>query len=370
MRRTLTVAGTLLLLVAIGVGGWWAIDRFSEEDVTDDPEEVLELVSVAVVRTDLVDRETLDGTLRYGDPGVIVSPGGGTITRVPEAGELLRRGDVAFEIDGAPVIVMFGARPVWRPMADGVADGDDVRQLEANLVLLGYTIDALNEDLEEDEDEDDREFIVDTEFDDVTADLVAAWQSDLDLDDTGIVELGRIVFLPQAVRIADVAVEVGTVIAPGTPILTTSSVRQEVQLWLDADRQDLLAIDDTVGLELPNEATTTGTVIEISDVVTTIGVGPDARRVFEVTIRLNNREVAAGLDEAPVDIEVTSEEASDVLAVPVDALLALAEGGYAVQVERSDGSSRFVRVDIGKFADGLVAVTGDLNEGDRVLVPR
>lgn len=362
MRRIFTVAGTLLLLVAIGIGGWWAIDRFSEEDVVEDTGEDVELVSVAVLRTDLVDRETLDGTLRYGDPGVIVSPGGGTITAVPAPGEVLRRGDVAFEVDGAPVVVMFGARPVWRPMAEGISDGDDVRQLEANLFLLGYTREP------EDEDDED-EFIVDREFDSVTADLVAEWQTDLELEDTGVVDLGRIVFLPQAVRIADVVVDVGTVIAPGTPILATSSVRQEVQLWLDADRQDLLDVDDTVGLELPNEATTTGTVVEISDVVTTIGVGPEARRVFEVTIRLSNREVAAGLDEAPVDIEVISEKATGVLAVPVDALLALAEGGYAVQVER-DGTAQFVRVDIGKFADGLVAVAGDLDEGDRVLVPR
>ena len=74
--------------------------------------------------------------------------------------------------------------------------------------------------------------------------------------------------------------------------------------------------------------------------------------------------------QSPVDIEVISEKATDVLAVPVDALLALAEGGYAVQVERTDGTARFVAVDIGKFADGLVAVSGDLSEGDRVLVPR
>jgi hypothetical protein len=177
-------------------------------------------------------------------------------------------------------------------------------------------------------------------------------------------------FLPRPTRVADVAVDVGTIVGPGTPVLATSTVRQEVQMWLDADRQDLVDIGDTVGLELPNDTTTTGTVADVSDVVTTIGTGPDARRVFEVTIRLDDSSVVAGLDEAPVDIEVISEEAVDVLAVPVDALLALAEGGYAVQVQQPDGSSRFVSVDIGKFADGLVAVTGDVQEGDFVLVPR
>nr|MDJ0954649.1 hypothetical protein [Acidimicrobiia bacterium] len=98
--------------------------------------------------------------------------------------------------------------------------------------------------------------------------------------------------------------------------------------------------------------------------------GPETRRVFEVTILLDEPSAAAGLDEAPIDIEIVSEEASNVLVVPVNALLALAEGGYAVEVVAADETTRFVRVEIGKFADGVVAVTGDISEGDRVLVPR
>ena len=278
-----------------------------------------------------------------------------TITALPEPGTVLERGDVAFEVDGRPVGVMFGRRPAWRPMSAGTGDGHDIMQLEANLLLLGYTAD---------------DFEVDREFTELTADLVSEWQADLEIEETGSVDLGRVLFLPRSVRIADIAVDLGMAIAPGTPLLTTTSTRQEVQLWLDADRQDLLDLDDIVGIELPDETVTTGTVANISDVVTTIGSGPDARRVFEVTIRLNDSTAAAGLDEAPVDVDVVSEEASDVLAVPVDALLALAEGGYAVQRLQSDGASEFVAVDIGKFADGLVAVTGDLREGDFVLVPR
>jgi hypothetical protein len=355
MRRAGTIIGSLILLAAIGVGGWWAIDRFAEDEETPEADDEVELVAVPVVRTDLVDRETLDGTLRYGDPGQLVTRLPGTITMLPDVGDVLARGDTAFEIDGEPVVVMFGRRPAWRTLADGIDDGPDVVQLEANLILLGYG---------------DEDFDADEEFTDVTADLVSEWQADLEVDDDGVVDLGRVVFLPTAVRVADLVLDVGGVVAAGSPVLQTSSTQRQVQVWLDADRQDLLDIGDRVDVELPDERRTTGTVAEVGDVVTTLGTGPEARRVIEVTIRLDDASVVGDLNEAPVDVEVVSEEATDVLALPVDALLALAEGGYAVQVPDADGTSRFVAVDIGAFADGLVEVTGDIAEGDLVLVPR
>ena len=355
MRRVTGLIIVVVLLSVIGAGGWWAIDRFSDDEQVAVVDEEVELVSVVVVRTDLVDTETLAGTLRYSDPGVLQARVPGTVTDLPEPGATLGRGDVAFELDGQPVIVMWGDKPAWRSLDESSADGADIRQLETNLALFGY---------------DDDDFVIDDEFTDITTRLVEEWQADLGLEETGIVELGRVLFIPTEIRIADVVASIGDAVNPGTPILATSTSRQEVQLWLDADRQDLIDAGDSVGLELPDESTTTGTVTEVSDVVTTVGTGPEARRVFEVTIRLDDAGAANGLDEAPVDIEVISEEASDVLVVPVNALLALAEGGYAIEIEETSGSSRFVKVEIGKFADGVVAVTGDVSEGDRVLVPR
>ena len=90
---------------------------------------------------------------------------------------------------------------------------------------------------------------------------------------------------------------------------------------------------------------------------------------FEMTVTLDDPEAAPGLDEAPVDVLVTGDRADDVLAVPVTALLALAEGGYAVEVV-ADGGVVLVAVDPGLFADGFVEVTStDLREGMQVVVP-
>lgn len=354
MRRTTGLVTIILLLIAVGVGGWWAIDRFSDDEADAEPTEEVQVTAVEVRRADLVDTETLNGTLRFADPGVITTRLGGTVTALPSAGAVLSRGDVAFEIDGQPVVVMWGDKPAWRPLLEET-EGIDVRQLEANLPLFGYTSDDLD---------------IDEEFDAATTALVEDWQAALDLEETGVIELGRVLFIPTEVRIADLLVDVGATVTPGLPILSTSAARQEIQLWLEADRQDLLEVNDAVGLELPDETKTTGVVTAIADVVTTVMDGPETKRVFEVTITLDDPAAAAGLDEAPVDIEVVSEEASDVLVVPVNALLALAEGGYAVELIDNEDNTRFVQVEIGKFADGVVAVTGDINEGDRVLVPR
>ena len=58
-------------------------------------------------------------------------------------------------------------------------------------------------------------------------------------------------------------------------------------------------------------------------------------------------------------------------AVPAEALLALAEGGYAVQVPDTSvaGGLRLVGVDVGAFDDGFVQITGDVKVGDKVVVP-
>ena len=74
-------------------------------------------------------------------------------------------------------------------------------------------------------------------------------------------------------------------------------------------------------------------------------------------------------------IVVPGDSAPDALVVPVSALVALAEGGYAVEVvvgTLPDGSlaTQYVAVEPGLFADGFVAVTSPtLQEGDQVVVP-
>jgi multidrug efflux pump subunit AcrA (membrane-fusion protein) len=89
-----------------------------------------------------------------------------------------------------------------------------------------------------------------------------------------------------------------------------------------------------------------------------------------MTVTLDDPDVALGLDEAPVDVEVVSDSAPGVLAVPVTALLALTEGGYAVEIVTEDGTIILIGVEPGLFADGFVEVDGEgLTDGMQVVVP-
>jgi hypothetical protein len=86
-------------------------------------------------------------------------------------------------------------------------------------------------------------------------------------------------------------------------------------------------------------------------------------------VRLFDPRAAGSVDAAPVTVNITSARARHVLAVPVSALVALAGGGYAVEViDRS--ARRLVPVQTGLFANTRVQVSGQgLTAGARVQVP-
>jgi multidrug efflux pump subunit AcrA (membrane-fusion protein) len=56
--------------------------------------------------------------------------------------------------------------------------------------------------------------------------------------------------------------------------------------------------------------------------------------------------------------------------VPVASLVALSEGGYAVEVDTGNGTTKLVAVDPGFYADSMVEVTStELQPGDQVVIP-
>nr|MDQ6928847.1 efflux RND transporter periplasmic adaptor subunit [Actinomycetota bacterium] len=89
------------------------------------------------------------------------------------------------------------------------------------------------------------------------------------------------------------------------------------------------------------------------------------------TIELDDPSVAANYDTAAVDVVLTDAKKTGVLKVPVTALVALAEGGYGVQVaDASVQGSHLVGVTPGLYTDTEVEVTNtNLQAGDKILVP-
>ena len=356
--------------------------------------------AVAVARQTLVQRETVDGTLGYAGGRTVInrldaasgsdggsgsgdapdsgSPGGdspsgdpggdsgsgdsgsgdsgsGTVTALPRPGSIVRRGGVLYRVDTEPVILMYGSRPAYRDLEAGVTNGEDVRQLEENLSALGFY-----------------PGVVDESFTSTTAVAVRDWQESLDLDETGAVELGRVAFLPGARRIGQRKTSVGSVLSAGSEVVETSSTRRVVTVELDAGLQSLARRGERVEVTLPDGTAVRGRITSVGRVAReqeSSSGDPNAepQLVIDVTIELRSGRRLGRLDEAPVGVGLAQQSRRNVLAVPVEALVARRGGGYGVELA---GSRRIVHVRTGLFADGYVQVSGaGISEGTSVVVP-
>lgn len=308
--------------------------------------------TASVERRDMRSESKLSGSLGYAEPGSLVNGLAGTVTALPTEGQVLTQGDRVLEVDGRRRSgLLYGAKPAWRRIADGMSDGTDVLQLERALRELGYLSSSVRPD---------------TEFDARTEAAIKRWQKALGVRRDGVLELGEVVFLPGPVRVGTLRMELGARANPGATIAGITSTQRIVRVDLDADDQGKLAVDDAVSVELPDGSRTSGTVASIGTVATT---SQDGGVTVPVSITLDDPTAGGTLDGAPVTVWVVRQAHPGVLAVPVEALLALREGGYALQVIATDGDARYVGVQLGLFTDGYVEVTGGIAEGDRVVVP-
>jgi peptidoglycan hydrolase-like protein with peptidoglycan-binding domain len=355
-----TLTRRLSVAAAAGVvlcgAAWWTSARAGGQGGAQDKGEVA-TTTAAVTRRDLRATEAVDGTLGYGETRLVANQRQGTVTALPEEGSVVTRGRSLYRVDGKPVPLLYGRLPAWRALSVGVDDGPDVRQLEQNLVALGY--------------DPDRAVTVDDHFTWATRAAVRRWQEALGLEETGSVQPGDAVWQPGPLRVASRKAAVGDSARPGSPVLEVTDTTRQVTIDLDASRQPYVHAGDRVDLELPGGRTTTGRVASVGKVATAPagdGTG-EGDPTVELVVSLDHPKATGRLDQAPVDASITTEVRKGVLAVPVSALLALAEGGYAVEVER-DGRRQLVGVETGLFADGQVEVEGQgLRAGDQVVVP-
>jgi peptidoglycan hydrolase-like protein with peptidoglycan-binding domain len=281
--------------------------------------------------------------------------GSGTVTSLPRAGSVVERGEALYRLDGDPIVLMYGSTPAYRALQSGVPDGRDVRELEQNLAALGFDPGT-----------------VDDSFTSSTATAVSDWQESLGLEQTGAVELGRVVFLPGPRRVGEHKTSVGSVLSSGSEVLDTSSNKRVVTVELDASLQAMAHKGDRVEVTMPDGSLGRGRITGVGRVARELessSADPSAepQMVIDVTIELRSNRGAGRLDEAPVSVGLAQEARREVLAVPVNALVARRGGGYGVELT---GSRRIVPVQAGMFADGFVEVSGgSIREGTRVVVP-
>lgn len=302
-------------------------------------------------------------TLGYAGSYSVVNQAAGTLTAVPPVGQVVRQGQVLYQVSGARVVLLYGPTPAYRTLSSGLT-GADVAELNADLVSLG---DATRAEIPAGADT----------FTSATATAVKKLQAALGLTQNGTLALGQAVFVPGAFRVTTVSATLGGRAQAGQPIMAGTSTTRDVTIDLDAAQQSQVKAGDQVAITLPDGSTTPGVISSVGSVATSpppsqsVG-GNTSPPTITVLVKPTDPAATGTWDQAPVNVAITTGNVSNVLIVPVDALLAQSGGSYAVEVAGTDGIRRLVPVTLGLFDDagGLVQVSGPgLAAGQRVVVP-
>jgi peptidoglycan hydrolase-like protein with peptidoglycan-binding domain len=334
-----------------------------------------QVATVPVVRTDLSTTVQVGGSIGYDGSYSITAlgGGGGVYTWLPEPGEVIRQGQPVYSVSSEPVPLLYGSIPAYRAFSAGMSDGSDVGQLTRDLIALGYGAGLTQGN----------------QYSSATAAAVERWQRALGLPATGEIPLGEMFFEPGPIRVTSVTPSPGAPVeGAGGTVLTATSLTPVITVDLDVSEEYLVKPGDTVTVVLPDGTTTVGGHIETVGTVATcpggsgIGAGSGGNSPCEsggsgnastptvtVTITLDSTPPGATLDQAPVNVNITTQTVDNVLAVPVNALLALAGGGYGLDVV-TGRTSHLAGVTTGLYSDTLVQVSGSgITVGTQVEVP-
>jgi peptidoglycan hydrolase-like protein with peptidoglycan-binding domain len=299
---------------------------------------------------------------------------GTTYTSLPQPGQTIRQDQPVYGVSDEPVLLLFGSIPAYRAFYVGMSDGSDVFELTHDLIVLGFGSGLTPS----------------AHFSSATAAAVVRWQRAVGLPATGEILLGQVIFEPGPLRVTSVNPSVGASV--GGAVLSATSTRPIVIVDLDVSQEYLVTTGNDVSIVLPNGTTTVlGRVASVGSVATcpggggigtgsggasadqspcqSGGSGNSATPTVTVTVTFDHTPALARLDQAPVNVNITTQRADHVLAVPVNALLALAGGGFGVDVV-SGHATHLVGVTTGLYTSSLVQVSGaGLVVGSRVEVP-
>jgi HlyD family secretion protein len=363
LRRRQALAGVgvlagLVTAVVVARGGGGGEGGGSAGATTTAPVEV----------RDLVLTDDYEGELGFGESDAVTAGRSGVVTGVTPVGTTVGQGDVLFHLDLEPTVLLHGAVPAFRDLSVDADAGADITQLEQALVDLGFGAGVT----------------VDGEFTGATADAVEAWEESLGRSDPdGAVALGDVVFAPADVRIAAVTADTGTQVQSGADVVGVTATTKVVTLSLTVDQVANVEAGTPVTVTLPDGTQATGKIVDVATEPSTdggdgnggAGGGGGAEggeETYPVTVALDDPAAADAFESGTVDTSVERSRTEDATAVPVIALLALREGGYAVQVvdDTQPEGYALVPVEVGTVADEWAQVSGEgIEAGVEVVVP-
>ena len=240
-----------------------------------------------------------------------------------------------------------------------MTDGPDVQELEANLIALGDATGLLTS--------------AGPHFGAATEAAVRRWQVAEGYPDTGSIDLGDVAFVPAGIRVATVGVGLGQLAAPGDMPYQVTTTARTVSVPLTPD-DPAVTVGQPVSITLPSGTTTPGRVTAMGPPApngssSSSSSSSSGTIVTVLTVTPDDPSATGTADGEAVQLSLTLQSVRHVLAVPVAALLALAGGGYGLEVVDGSGRHQLVGVRTGVFAGGQVQVSGvAVRSGMKVVV--
>jgi hypothetical protein len=379
-RQVVVIAAVAGALVGgLVAGGVTAAASGSTSSTASSSGDSSQVATVPVARTTLTNTVQVGGSIGYdGSYTVVALRGDGEVyTWLPEPGQVIRQDQPVYSVGGEPVPLLYGSVPAYRVFDAGMSDGADVGQLTHDLIALGYGAGLTQSN----------------HYSSATAAAVERWQKASSLPATGEIPLGEVVFEPGPIRVTSVTPSAGAPVeGTGGTVLTATSTTPIVTVDLDVSEEYLVKPGDAVSVVLPDSTTVDGHIETVGTVAVcpggsgigagggaggsagqspceSGGSGTSSTPTVTVAITLDRTPPGATLDQAPVNVNITTQTVGNVLAVPVNALLALQGGGYGVEVV-TGRTSHLAGVTTGMYSDTLVQVSGSgITAGTLVEVP-
>lgn len=349
--RSRLFLGLIVGLVATAAVAGWTLVLTGHHSARTSDVRVSERVLKLEPRT-LRFTTTFGATLGYlPAPVKALDPAGGIVTGLPALDSVITQGQTLFQIDGAPVILLYGQVPEWRSLSAGVPSGADVKELEQNLDQLGYS--------------GGYALPLDGVYSNAVGVAVERLLEAKGLPPSTDLNLGTVLYAPGPVLVAGLPVTLGATVGPTTAVVNITTTQRAVTGTVSPRAGPEVSVGQpaTVTPDRGGPALT-GVVAQVSP------SHSQSSGQLNVTIALSNTaNLPTG--DLPVQATVTTQELHDVLAVPVQALVALVDGGYALEVRTRGGREHLIPVHVGASAsDGFTQIGGPaVRAGLAVLVP-
>ncbi len=351
-RRTIAVAVAATMIAGLGAVAATTDLLTAQADSPAPAAAPASLSTAAVQKGNLSSEREFKATVSFGDKWTIPTSLTGAVTESRPAGSTVDFGEVLIRLDNKPLFLGKGETPMYRELtkintkardANGkrvkLQSAPDVRQLQQFLLDAGFNQKGKLE--------------VDGLFGGITEAALKAWQASVGLPTTGKIDKAQLVFEPSPVRI-DAEPRLGTTFA-GLEVTRAQSV-----VLVDTSNRDrsALRVGATVKVTVPDADDLSGKVTAQEQ-----ATASDGTAIWRTTVTVDGT-----VSGSNAKVVVTQLLAQDVLLVPVVGLLALAEGGFAVEVS-GGATPTLVRVELGEVLNGQAEVSGDVAEGDQIVIP-